>query len=154
MTTGIVSDEARDAADSASLSIVDCEALAGLARSADVDVVTGGEAASSLAAQFAGHWPGPMRERAVEAAMAVEGVADFDVDVTRASGLTDVDFRHGDSTEPSAWLRFTETNFLVYVRADGDMDPVLRLSAYRDQQPPIPPEVADRVRSALEGDPG
>ena len=150
-TTGIVPADASEAAEEAGVAIVDGEAFAGLAATADVELDgSDGLTAAALATQFAGRWPASLRERAVEAAEVVEDVADFDYDVTRASGLTDVDLVHVAAGGPVVRLRFTSTSFLVYVRGAEDMEVVVRLSAYRDHQPPLPADLAERVRTAVD----
>lgn len=151
-TTGIVPADASEAAEQAGISIVDGEAIAGLAGAAGVELEGSDDlTAASLATQFAGRWPASLRERAVEAAEVVDGVADFDYDDTRASGLTDVDLVHADAGGPVVRLRFTSTSFLVYVRGAEEMEVVVRLSEYRDHQPPLPADLAEHVERSLDG---
>lgn len=151
VTTGTATGEARAAAADAGVELVDGDAFAELVAEAGVDVAAADQpSVATVVGQLAGHWPGQLREVAVELAASIDEVAAFDRELTRGSGLADVDFLRSDGGHVVARMRFTRTSLLVYVRRGDAMESVVRLTANQNEQPSVR-ELESDVVTALEG---
>lgn len=154
VTPGRFTDEARGVATDESVHLLDGETFVAIVEAAGVEVEARGVGTTTtIAAQLAGRWSDPLRERAVELAELIDGVATFDREVTITSARTDVDFKPAGTANPVARMRFTETSLLVYVRRRRGLQSVVRLTAFRTSQPPLDALVDDlggKVRAAIE----
>lgn len=99
-----------------------------------------------VVADLTAYWPAGLAERAGAVVRAVDGRAPFERRVHRGDASAELRFRVDGETLVRA--RFSETSFLLFVERDGGPEPVVRLSAFRDDQPPL----ADLdVESAVDG---
>jgi hypothetical protein len=104
------------------------------------------------AGRYAGYWPAALGERALEVVGALDDLGDFDYEVRHADASTELRCRAGERVPVR--VRFTETSFLVFVAAEGRPEPVVRLTAYRERQPPVSDLLAElrpAVERALDG---
>lgn len=104
------------------------------------------------AGRYAGYWPAALGERALEVVGALDDLGDFDYEVHHADASTELRCRAGEQVPVR--VRFTETSFLVFVAAEGRPEPVVRLTAYRERQPPLADLLAElrpAVERALDG---
>lgn len=150
VSPGAVIEAAREAADELDVTLLDGEALASMVEAAGASLEEGPRPpVASVVRQLAGHWPERVREAAVDLATTVEGVGPFDRTLTRAPGLSDLDFRDAESGRLAVRMRFTRDSLLVYVRAEHGMESVVRLTAQGESQPPVGTMEADLL-AALE----
>lgn len=151
VTTGTVTDEAHAVAREADVELLDGGSFVELVEGADVEPTPAEELpVATLVTQLTGHWPGRIREVAVELATTIEDAAAFDRELTKGSERTDVDFLAQEDGRVVARMRFLRTSLLVYVRRGEDLDSVLRLTAHRSEQPSVRELEAD-LQVALEG---
>lgn len=151
-TTAEFDGAAREAADDRT-TLLDGDDLARAAAEADVTVPVpraDGDELDRLLTDLTAYWPDALAERASEAVRAVDERAPFERRVHRADASAELRFRLNGETFVRA--RFSETSFLLFVdggderdssargtspRAGGGPEPVVRLSAFRDSQPPF-----------------
>lgn len=151
VTTGTPTREARVAAGDAGIDLVDGEAFASLVADADVELSPDDRPpVGTVVAQLAGRWPERLGDVAVELAATVDGATEFDRELTRGSGRTDLDFREPSLGRVAVRMRFLEASLVVYVLRGGAMESVVRLGAHREDQPSVRELEADLL-AAMEG---
>lgn len=156
-TTSAFSPAAREAARDRNVSLVGPADLLDWADEAgvvlpDPDPSAAPPSAADLAERYVAYWPEALRERAREVVVALDRLADFAYETHRGDASTELRCRA--SGEAVALVRFTETSFLVFARLpDGEYEPVVRLTAFREHQPPLDGLLADlepAIERALE----
>jgi hypothetical protein len=144
VSTGGFSAAAREMARAARVDLAGPDDLLSWVRQAGADLPDAGHEperepspVGMVRERYAADWPEELIERADAVLDAVGTIADAHPDVSEGNASTEL--RYG---EPRIRVRFTETNFLVLVGRDGgndsddDFEPVVRLTAFREQLPP------------------
>lgn len=149
-TTSAFSEAAREAARERSVRLVGPGELLGWAEAAGVappPAEPDPPAADQIAERYAGYWPESLRDRVGGVMAALDDLAAFDYEVHHADASTELRCRI-DERVPVR-VRFAETSFLVSVGEAGDYETVVRLTARRDNQPPLS-ELVGELRAAVD----
>ncbi|WP_254543794.1 restriction endonuclease [Halomarina pelagica] len=151
-TTSTVSPEAERVARAAGIDLLDGAALARVMADVGVEVpdAESEEPMPASAVPALAYWPDHLIERVVGVLARLDRAAPDDQRVTRTSTYTDVDYYHPDVRGLFAKARITDHSFLAYVRIDGRLRPVVRLSVHQHDTPYDPEEeLSTAIRRAL-----
>ncbi|MFC6836274.1 restriction endonuclease [Halomarina ordinaria] len=150
-TTSAFTPEAASRATEADVETLDGEALARAFDEAGVEFPEGDGAELASSLRTLDYWPEPLVER-IEAVIALlDEAAPDDQHRTRTSTYTDVDYYREDVEGLFAKARVTGHSFLAYVRVDGRLQPVVRLSVHESPERSLDAEreLSAAIRRAL-----
>lgn len=137
-STSAVTDSARAVAAECGVSVLGPDALCRLCCELTIEIPKSSADQSELrqaVETYAAYWPASLTERTEELLDAIDGFAAFEHRVAVGDASTVVDFLLDDRAVVKA--RLGETNFLLYVQTGEEFESIVRLSAYRETQPPL-----------------
>ncbi|MFC7155327.1 restriction endonuclease [Halomarina halobia] len=132
-TTSTVAPDAERTATAAGIDLLDGPALARTIVEAGVEIPPSDAEGfvSGATVPALDEWPDDVVERVAAAVAELDEAAPDDRRVTRTSTYTDVDYYHPAVPGLFAKARITSHSFLAYVRIDGRLRPIVRLSVYQ-----------------------
>ncbi len=152
--TSTITDSARAIAADNGIGVLDGDALCRLCHELGIEVPNASATQSELRGAletYAAYWPAALTEHTEDLLDAIDGFTAFEHRVSVGDASTVVDFLV--EGRPVVKARLGETNVLVYVRTGDEFESIVRLSAYRETQPPVADSLSDlkpRIDHAIE----